>query len=160
MTCQNVCSPQLIFWENFGLTVTASPILLIIIGLITILAMIFVEIYARDSLIAIYYANIYVVTFSYIKQPKSIDFCKNGEIFNCIIANNSSTILGVIISIVQAVVQAIIAILVSKANFADKGKQELLNYSLGFGIGYLNAILIPMLNGFWFDSAALGETFS
>ena len=89
-----------------------------------------------------------------------MDFCKNGEIFNCIIANNSSTILGIIVSIAQAVTQAIIAVLVSKANFADKGKQELVNYSLGFGIGYLNAILIPMLNGFFYDIAALGETFT
>ena len=58
MSCENVCSPQLIYWENFGLTVSASPILLILIGMIAILAMLFVEIYARDTLVALYYRNI------------------------------------------------------------------------------------------------------
>jgi hypothetical protein len=160
MSCENVCSPQLIYWENFGLTVSTSPILLILTGMVAVVAMIFVEIYARDELVFLYYRNIYVFNYGEPLVKKSVDFCKNGEIFNCIIANNSSTILGIIVSIAQAVTQAIIAVLVSKANFADKGKQELVNYSLGFGIGYLNAILIPMLNGFYHDHQALGETFS
>lgn len=75
MICQNVCSPQLIFWENFGLTVTASPILLILIGLVVVVGMIGVEIYARDTLITIYYRNIYYPNVYSPTELKSVDFC-------------------------------------------------------------------------------------
>lgn len=114
--------------------------------------MIVVEIYARNTLLFLYYRNNFEES-EYTPTPpnKSINFCKNGELFKCVIANNSSTVLGVIIVIVQAVVRTFIAILVSKGKFADKGKQKLLNYSLAFGIGYFNTVLIPVLNGFFFD---------
>lgn len=75
ITCENICSPQLVFWENFGLKVSNSPILLIIIGLITILVMLTVEIYARDNLVSLYYRNIYVKNYIEPQVKKSVDFC-------------------------------------------------------------------------------------
>lgn len=65
--------------------------------------MIAVEIVVRDHMTFIYYRNIYVPNYEEPAVLKSVDFCANKEWFDCIIANNSSTILGVVVSIMQAI---------------------------------------------------------
>jgi len=74
----------------------------------------------------------------------------------CTIATNSSTILGIVISIASAITKEIVTQLVIKMKFANRSKQNFLEFVLGFSISYLNVIFIPLLNGFIFDKDTLG----
>ena len=86
--------------------------------------MVTVEIVARDYLVTLNYLNQFPkgTIIGDMNKTYNTAFCENGERFLCYVANNSSTILGVVVSISQAITQAIIALLISKVNFADNSK--------------------------------------
>jgi hypothetical protein len=63
--------------------------------------MITVEMVVRDYLTIIYFRNNYNIELDYILETKPdwINYCANDNEFWCFIAVNSSTILGIVVSI-------------------------------------------------------------